>query len=1120
MKKWFVALLLFAVLAGLCISASAGTISAPVLVNSVKQWEGTTGYGGWCLLWVHDALVATGAFDGNYSINPHRSAQEYWNGLIAGGRAHSSPKNPENIPLGADVFFSSPDGNGHVGIYVGNGKFISADDKVAIYPFWNEPITYGNYWGNSYYGWAWHDGITVTDSGADTTAPVITNVKVSDLSSSGYTVTCNVSDNVGVQRVAFPTWTEQNGQDDIKWMDGSLNNGVATFRVNVSDHNNERNCRYITHIYAYDYYENNTSVGVSPFVPANQGSPMTSLSERILPDGDYIIASASSQSKSTLVYLDVVGVNSSWTYDDTNVATCLSSDGAVPATDVWTISYDSSRKYYRIKQKATNMALSIELSDPLSEGANVLAHEYQEADCQYWKISTGSGNGYLVQAYCSGFALQARSGGNAAQGGVGNADDTSWLFIPYNPSLPVGVGRYVILSGNDNSFELDVDTQNGDNIRMWKDTVSSNKNAYDFTFYDNGYYKIKNVLTGKCLEVAGGLSTNGSNVRLWEDNGSIAQQWALIRNGSNYLFVSRCNGYALSFAGTSATNGANVSTNFRDSSTKQNWTLVTAEHTIAFDLNGGYDGPSDQIKYYNTDLVLSPIVPKKDGFAFVRWEASKYGDTITFQPGDTIDFDTDITLTAIWTKGNYTITYDANGGTGAPESQNVNGGTTTLSSETPVWDGHDFLGWSVSATSTSAEYQPGDSYPGGTITLYAIWSIKQYTVTFNSDGAGNYDPRVINHGEMLGELPEPHKDAIFFIGWYDGTGSKVSSETIVKSSLVLTARWSNPTKMILPSSLTSIDEEAFVSVNTNSFIVPANVSSIGSKAFANNSNLYTVIIYSKSVTPASDAFANCPNLTIYGYADTPIQYYATAKKIPFIALDAISDWMSYSELPIGATITDEKWTYTEIAESTSSSMAGWTQNGASWRETSSGISKYVEFPSGFNTGHTLYAKYNPANKKTANETATTKTVLGSINNAGYIYWHWTLEDRWVTDAANAGKAINVYISDKYGLDSDGYNYTRFNAFEVNDILRPVYGTNTSNNDIDLSGDGIYSTCHHAAYNLPEYVSHWWWIVEIKQQPYTISEKIFTFSRDRESTTEIQPGDGITNVQHWVKYSFD
>ena len=102
----------------------------------------------------------------------------------------------------------------------------------------------------------------------DTTAPTISNVEVSNVNSNGYTVTCTVSDNVGVTSVKFPTWTEANGQEDIIWHEGALSGSKASFTLNVRDHNNETGCQYITHIYAYDAAGNNTSTGVNVDVPA------------------------------------------------------------------------------------------------------------------------------------------------------------------------------------------------------------------------------------------------------------------------------------------------------------------------------------------------------------------------------------------------------------------------------------------------------------------------------------------------------------------------------------------------------------------------------------------------------------------------------------------------------------------------------------------------------------------------------------------------------------------------------------------------------------------------------------------------------------------------------------
>lgn len=108
-------------------------------------------------------------------------------------------------------------------------------------------------------------GITITTS--DNTKPTISNIAVRN-SPTGYLITCNVSDNNGVTRVRFPTWTVNNGQDDLVWHEGNLNSDgkSAWYQVCISDHNYERGV-YCTHIYAYDSSGNETNCGVEVFVP-------------------------------------------------------------------------------------------------------------------------------------------------------------------------------------------------------------------------------------------------------------------------------------------------------------------------------------------------------------------------------------------------------------------------------------------------------------------------------------------------------------------------------------------------------------------------------------------------------------------------------------------------------------------------------------------------------------------------------------------------------------------------------------------------------------------------------------------------------------------------------------
>ncbi len=116
-----------------------------------------------------------------------------------------------------------------------------------------------------------------TKGKSDTEKPVITDVQVEDVNESGYTVRCKASDNMGVDRVQFPTWTVQGGQDDLAkdwWENKAVRgekdaSGYYVYKVKISDHNNEYG-EYITHIYAFDQAGNSVFIAV-PRVTVKKG---------------------------------------------------------------------------------------------------------------------------------------------------------------------------------------------------------------------------------------------------------------------------------------------------------------------------------------------------------------------------------------------------------------------------------------------------------------------------------------------------------------------------------------------------------------------------------------------------------------------------------------------------------------------------------------------------------------------------------------------------------------------------------------------------------------------------------------------------------------------------------
>ena len=124
---------------------------------------------------------------------------------------------------------------------------------------------------------------------ADYAAPEISNIRISEVTSAGYRVTCTVTDVSGVARVTMPTWTEKNGQDDLVWHEATLTGDTATFYVKISDHNDEPG-KYLTHIYATDTkgYESSAAAPAVTVPTIAEGTPITGA----VADGVYAIASS------------------------------------------------------------------------------------------------------------------------------------------------------------------------------------------------------------------------------------------------------------------------------------------------------------------------------------------------------------------------------------------------------------------------------------------------------------------------------------------------------------------------------------------------------------------------------------------------------------------------------------------------------------------------------------------------------------------------------------------------------------------------------------------------------------------------------------------------------------
>lgn len=118
----------------------------------------------------------------------------------------------------------------------------------------------------------------------------------------------------------------------------------------------------------------------------------------------------------------------------------------------------------------------------------------------------------------------------------------------------------------------------------------------------------------------------------------------------------------------------------------------------------------------------------------------------------------------------YSVSYNANGGSGAPGTQYYyyGGSNIYLSSTKPTKSGYNFLGWSLSSTATSPSYSSGQawsSYNANNYTLYAVWELANGKSTFSlSSNIINLDTSTITISLSLATSSNTHTITLTIAG--------------------------------------------------------------------------------------------------------------------------------------------------------------------------------------------------------------------------------------------------------------------------------------------------------------------------------------------------------------------
>jgi uncharacterized repeat protein (TIGR02543 family) len=278
-------------------------------------------------------------------------------------------------------------------------------------------------------------------------------------------------------------------------------------------------------------------------------------------------------------------------------------------------------------------------------------------------------------------------------------------------------------------------------------------------------------------------------------------------------------------SGTSYANGANYTFTANITLYAQ-WAIN--QYTVTFDANGGTGTMIPQSANYNTPTALTTNAFTRTGYTFAGWNTAANGSGTSYANGANYDFTANITLYAQWAINSYTVTFDANGGTGSMSSQSANYNVATnLTSNTFTRTGYTFAGWNTVAVGGGTAYADGASYPfTASVTLYAQWTINSYTVTYTAGSGGTIvgsASQTVNYnanGTLVTATPNPGYQ---FVDWNDASTANPRTDLNVTGNISVTANFiQSPPTCQSPSVISGPGNQTVCAGSSVSFSASAN----------------------------------------------------------------------------------------------------------------------------------------------------------------------------------------------------------------------------------------------------------------------------------------------------------
>lgn len=138
-------------------------------------------------------------------------------------------------------------------------------------------------------------------------------------------------------------------------------------------------------------------------------------------------------------------------------------------------------------------------------------------------------------------------------------------------------GTYTISSLLNANYVLDVkdgSTSNSANIQLYQNNGTLAQ-QFKVSHDSQGYVTFTNVKSGKVLDLNGAVVKDGGNIQQYTSNGTRAQKWIVKKDGNGYIVMSAINSnYILDLSGGTVRNGCNVQLYSYNGTNAQRWNIT------------------------------------------------------------------------------------------------------------------------------------------------------------------------------------------------------------------------------------------------------------------------------------------------------------------------------------------------------------------------------------------------------------------------------------------------------------------------------------------------------------------------------------------------------------------